>query len=64
MQPELAHASGARKAAPAREGPWSTGTRGAIPFYERLGANLSDWLRYGLNEAEIRRLAGAVGGRS
>lgn len=31
---------------------------GAIRFYDRLGAKLNDWLRYGLDEAEIRKLAG------
>ena len=31
---------------------------GAIRFYHRLGATRNDWLRYGLEEAEIRKLAG------
>jgi GNAT superfamily N-acetyltransferase len=31
---------------------------GAIRFYDRLGAKLNDWLRYGLDEREIRKLAG------
>ncbi len=31
---------------------------GAIRFYHRLGAARNDWLRYGLDEAEIRKLAG------
>ncbi|HEX9303478.1 MAG TPA: GNAT family N-acetyltransferase [Thermoanaerobaculia bacterium] len=31
---------------------------GAIRFYHRLGATRNDWLRYGLDEAEIRKLAG------
>jgi GNAT superfamily N-acetyltransferase len=31
---------------------------GAIRFYHRLGATRNDWLRYGLYEAEIRKLAG------
>jgi GNAT superfamily N-acetyltransferase len=31
---------------------------GAIRFYDRLGAKPNDWLRYGLDEAEIRKLAG------
>ncbi|HEY3170251.1 MAG TPA: GNAT family N-acetyltransferase [Thermoanaerobaculia bacterium] len=30
---------------------------GAIRFYDRLGAKPNDWLRYGLDEAEIRKLA-------
>jgi len=30
----------------------------AIKFYERLGAKPNDWLRYGLDEAEIRKIAG------
>lgn len=31
---------------------------GAIRFYHRLGATRNDWLRYGLEEGEIRKLAG------
>ena len=31
---------------------------GAIRFYHRLGAKPNDWLRYGLDEGEIRKLAG------
>jgi len=31
---------------------------GAIRFDQRLGAKLNDWLRYGLDEGEIRKLAG------
>lgn len=31
---------------------------GAIRFYHRLGAKRNDWLRYGLDEAEIRKIAG------
>jgi GNAT superfamily N-acetyltransferase len=31
---------------------------GAIRFYHRLGATRNDWLRYGLDEEEIRKLAG------
>lgn len=30
----------------------------AIRFYDRLGARKDDWLHYGLDEAEIRKLAG------
>ena len=30
----------------------------AIQFYGRLGAKPDDWLHYGLDEGEIRRLAG------
>jgi GNAT superfamily N-acetyltransferase len=30
----------------------------AIKFYDRLGAKQDDWLHYGLNEAELRALAG------
>ena len=30
----------------------------AIKFYDRLGAKPDDWLHYGLNEEEIRKLAG------
>jgi GNAT superfamily N-acetyltransferase len=30
----------------------------AIKFYDRLGAKQDDWLHYGLEEAEIRKLAG------
>jgi GNAT superfamily N-acetyltransferase len=30
----------------------------AIKFYDRLGAKPDDWLHYGLNEGEIRKLAG------
>jgi hypothetical protein len=30
----------------------------AIKFYDRLGAKQDDWLHYGLDEAEIRKLAG------
>ena len=29
----------------------------AIRFYERLGAKPDDWLHYGLNEAELRKIA-------
>jgi GNAT superfamily N-acetyltransferase len=32
---------------------------GAIRFYHRLGAKQNDWLRYGLDEAVIRKLAEA-----
>jgi GNAT superfamily N-acetyltransferase len=30
----------------------------AIQFYDRLGAKPDDWLHYGLDEGEIRKLAG------
>jgi GNAT superfamily N-acetyltransferase len=30
----------------------------AIRFYDRLGAKKDDWLHYGLDEGEIRKLAG------
>lgn len=30
----------------------------AIRFYDRLGARKDDWLHYGLDEGEIRKLAG------
>jgi GNAT superfamily N-acetyltransferase len=30
----------------------------AIQFYDRLGAKPDDWLHYGVDEAEIRKLAG------
>lgn len=30
----------------------------AIQFYDRLGARKDDWLHYGLDETEIRKLAG------
>jgi GNAT superfamily N-acetyltransferase len=30
----------------------------AIKFYDRFGAKEDDWLHYGLNEAELRKLAG------
>ena len=30
----------------------------AIQFYDRLGAKQDDWLHYGLDETEIRKLAG------
>ena len=31
---------------------------GAIRFYDRLGAKPNDWLRFGLDEGEIQKLAG------
>jgi hypothetical protein len=30
----------------------------AIKFYDRLGAKQNTWLHYGLDEGEIRKLAG------
>ena len=30
----------------------------AIKFYDRLGAERDDWLHYGLDEAQFRKLAG------
>jgi GNAT superfamily N-acetyltransferase len=34
---------------------------GAIRFYHRLGAKPNDWLRYGIDEADIWRLASSPG---